>query len=772
MYAADITAAAIETASARRVAAGRPALIIHTRAEIAQAIDHFAALLRPDKDGKVGTDAHADLIHALSPDELDYLSNERQLCALDFRYWLRYAHIIDWAKRKVAFVPNVAQAMVLDIWSDLERNATAILMIQLKARQLGVTTLTELAICHRFQFHPRTNAVVASADPKKSAAMAKMMRYCLEQQPWWLKPRVTKYKDMLPAEFGEIDTSLTVEAGNQFSGIARGSTPNVFHLSEVSTWVDAEQLIDAALFKAIHPTPDVFGILESTAFGRGNYYHHKWERAKIDFPRQRTLLCPLFLPWYVGYDIYPTKADLRARPIPLEWTPDDRTIRHAERAAAYVKANGLLRKYLAKGRWDWQLPREQLWFYEIERQAAVAEKKLNIFLSEMPSDDQEAFQSTNLPVIDQEALMGYRERTRHPQAVYTIIGDSIPETLRVSRRQWDPDQPVVTVEAGAILPRFPARYQLIPVRFEGYPGYDASLKLFVWEPPMDGEVYGIGVDTSEGIGQDFAAIEVIRKASPTRPNAQVAEFASAHISAFQLWPLVLAIALYYSGGQVGRVSATTLSPRRRQCRLAIECKSNGEVVQIALQDRGWSHFYVDMLWDKKQRMTITTARKIGIHTNVKNRAQIIDMALTEIDDDTIDLPSPYLVSELESLELDPRKQKLAAGYGQHDDLFFAMAFAVFGLHMGEKPSQRFRTKIAYLPDPSAVVAPVYATWAPPQQGRDSGVTGRPSGAAYPLAAAARRSRGALGAARGVLSSREVVAAADARYMLGRTSGRW
>lgn len=772
MYADDITATAVAAASARRVAANRAPLTPHTPDEIAQAIEHFDALLRPDKDGKIGTDAHADLTRDLSPDEIDYLSNERQLCALDFRYWLHYVHIIDWAKRRVPFVPNVAQEIILDIWGDLERKATAILMIELKARQLGATTLTEMAICHRFQFHARTNAVVASSDPKKSAAMAKMLRYCLEQQPWWLKPRVTKFKDMLPAEFGEIDTSLTVEAGNQFSGIARGSTPNVFHLSEVSTWVDAEQLIDAALFKAIHPTPDVFGILESTAFGRGNWFHHKWERAKIDFPRQQGLLCPVFLPWFVGYDIYPTKADLRARPIPVDWAPDDRTIRHAERAKAYVNSNGLLRKYLAKGCWDWQMPREQLWFYEIERHAAIAEKKLNIFLSEMPSDDQEAFQSTNLPVIDQEALMGYRERTRHPQGVYTIIGNGIPETLRVSRRQWDSTQPVVTVESGAILPRFPSKYQLVPVQFDGYPGYDASLKLFVWEPPIDGETYGIGVDTSEGIGQDAAVIEVVRKATAARPNAQVAEFASSHVTAFQFWPLVLAIALYYSGGQVGQHSLSAQrSPRHRQCRLSIECKSNGEVIQIALQDRGWSNFYMDMLWDKKQRMTIATARKIGIHTNVKNRAQIIDMMLTEIDDDTIDLPSPYLVSEMESLELDPRKQKLAAGYGQHDDLFFASAFALFGLHMGEKPEQRFRTKIEYLPDAAAEVAPVYATWAHPQQARDSGVSGRPSGVSYPLAAAARRQGGALGGARGILSSGEIVTAANEGRMLGRTSPR-
>lgn len=740
MYAPDVTIAAIDAANRTRRAASRPILVPHTPAEIAQAIAYFDALRVDD----TASDAHAELSRPLVLEERQFLSNERQLCALDFRYWLNYVHIIDWSKRRRAFVPNVAQAMVLDIWADLERNATAILMIQLKARQLGVTTLTEIAICHRFQFYPRTNAVVASADPKKSLAMAKMLRYCLEQQPYWLKPAVTKFKDMLPAEFGEIDTSLTVEAGNQFSGIARGSTPNVFHLSEVSTWVDPEQLIDAALMKAIHPTPDVFGILESTAFGRGNYYHHKWERAKIDFPRKQGLLCPLFLPWFVGYDIYPTDADLRARPIPTDWVPEDRTVHHAERARAYVKANGLLRKYLAKDRWDWEMPRAQLWFYEIERASAVAEKKLNIFLSEMPADDQEAFQSTNLPVIDQEVLMGYRERTRHPAGIYTIVGTGIPEGLSISRRQWDRDRPLITLETAGILPRFPATYQLVPVTFDGYPGYDPTLKLLVWEPPTDHDVYAIGVDTSEGIGQDNAAIEVVRKASPTEPDAQVAELASPYVTAFQIWPLVLAIALYYSGGRAGRIRVIEKSPRSQQCRLAIECKTNGEAVQLALQERGWSNFHIAMITNRKKRMTASKALKIGIHTDVKIRAQVIDMILTAVDDDTLDVPSPYLVSEFESLELDPRKQKLQAGYGEHDDRFMALAFALFSLHMGDKASRSYRPKVTYLPDPAAEPAPVYATWQPAAQSLPDAAYGGPrSGASYRLAQNSRRPMGAL-----------------------------
>jgi hypothetical protein len=732
MYAPDITARAIDAASATQ---GWP-LVPHTPDQVAEAIGHFADLWDDD---------HKTFRRALTPDERRFITNERKLAALDFRYWCcRYARIIDWRRESILFTPNVAQSIVLDIWGDMEREALAVLMLQLKARQLGVSTLTELAVCHRFQFHPRTAAVVASSDPDKSVVMAGMMRYCLEQQPWWLKPVTTKTKNAMPVEFGEINCTLAVEAGNQFSGVARGTTPNVFHLSEVSTWVDPEHLIDAALLKAVHPTPDVFGVLESTAFGRDNYYHLKWEQAKVDWPRRQSLFCPLFLPWYVGYDIYPTEAMLRAMPIPTDWQPSDRTVNHAERARQYVKSNPLLRKHLAKGRWDWTLPRAQLWYYETERDRYLRERQLNIFLSEMPSDDQEAFQSTNISVIDQDVLLDYRERTREPLGVYTIIGEGIPNELVVPRRQWDTTKPPITIQTGEVLSRFNAKYQLIPLIFEGYSGTDPTLKLFIWEFPTPQDIYGVGVDTADGIGLDSTVIEVLRKASPDRPDAQVAEFASAYIKAQQLWPMVLAVSTLYS-------TYSERAQRRTQCRVAIECMQTGEMVQDELQKRGWSNFHLHKLLGKRRPTPDSRINRVGVYTNVWVRADIIDMMLTCIDEEALDVPSPYLVKEMEALERDPAQQKIKAAYGAHDDRFMALGFPLFSLHLGDPPLRQYRQKVQYLPDPSAEPAPIYPQWAPPPYAVASTAPGVSRVLAFPERSAqhpiaAARHRGALAAA--------------------------
>lgn len=683
----------------------------HTPTQIDHAISHFKNLYDPEE---------RRLVRPLAPDEARFIENEQKLCALDFRgYWVRrYAKIVDWAKRPVPFTPNVAQEIVMDLWAEREALGLAIWMQQLKARRLGVSTISELAVCHRYQFHPFSNCVVASADPDKTIQMAGMIKYALDEQPWWLLPRTTKIKGGIPVEFGDLHCTLTAEAGNQFTGVARGATPNVVHLSELCEWQDAEDLVDAALMRAIIDTPDVFGILESTGGGVGNWWHKTWEQNKRDYQRGRARVIPVFLPWFVGTDLYPSEADLRARPIPRDWVPSDRSVHHAERARAYVLSNPLLFKHLAHGHSDWKMSREQMWFREIEYETAKEKKQLNIFLAELCADDFEAFQSSNIPVVDQEVLMAYQERTRPPRSVYTVIGPEIPPSLIVARRHWDPTQPSITIKTREILPRFDATFQLVPLKFEGYPSFDEALKLLVWEYPEDGYSYGVGVDTSDGVGQDNSIIQVMRESTPTRPPGQVAEFAYDYIKAMQLWPLVMAVATWYSvfNPKVGR---------RTQSKTCIECRGNGEACQFELQKRGWSAFHVWKRYDNKKPTPDMNANKIGIYTNQWFRAQMMDMLLTCVDEEAIDLPSPYLVQELVTLERDPDQQKQKAAYGANDDRVMAIGFPLFSLHVGKRPNQQYsRRKVEYAPGLAADPSIPHPTWQPPAQASSRPFVGR------------------------------------------------
>jgi hypothetical protein len=1058
-------------------------LVYHSASYLASAISYFEDL--PNDDG--------ELKRPLTPDEKRFIQNERKLCALDFVHWAtNFAKIVNWHKQPELFTPNVAQQIELAIWAEFEEAGRAIHVQNLKARRLGVSTLCELATQHAFQFIPYSNCVIASADPGKSVLMGEMINFSHEHQPWWLLPVTTKVSKGIPAEFGEIHTGLTIQAGNQFNGVARGATPNKIHLcvapntlvrvadgylkpisevrpddqvitpsgtlarvkvsmvsprrnelgidvwvwgsfaplsttrdhkirtshgwteaqhvhvgdfvrhpvrpisteqvdftverwssgrpyqrkltvakyplsrdwgwlfglflaegtltwqsnptnprervggfvlsgdlkevdlrterirrvlgnkhvgvrrsnsrtrvlavadsglarwihehfgerdtkhvpdwvwqagrdfclgivegylhgdghytptghevyassvrvqlpiqirdlvvslgfgwsgihyrpagvfyqrncreqwtlviageagkairselrgevgdlsmfgasgdlhwhyvdggqsvdieveqigdnfspsffdievdhpdhafttlqcvisnSELAEWVAAESLVDAALYRAIIDTPDVFCILESTAEGRGNWWHRTWEQNKRDWDRGRGRVRPVFLPWYVGTDLYPSETDLRARPIPSDWTPSDRSVRHAERARDYVRHSPLLMKYLAKGDTDWKLSPAQMWYHEIEYETALAKKELNIFMSELPADDIEAFQSEAVSVIDQEIILNYRERVREPWGVFTILGADIPQSLTVPRRQWDMSREPITIRTSGVL-RLNEVFRLQPVLWDGNAsGGDPAMKLFVWEPPEDGEVYGIGIDTGDGIGEDGTAMEGIRKGSPLHVPAQVFEFQSAYIKAFQLWPMALALGCWYS-------TFNTMAQRRVQCRVAIECKGNGEATQHEMQKRGWSNFHPWKRYDSRKRLPDGKTHKIGVFTSEWFRSQMMDYILTLIDEESLDVPSPWLVDEMASIERDPDQQKAEAAYGQHDDRFMAIAFILFSLYVDEIGKHRYNHRRPPSMDVEAHAPSLtgeeggYAVWSPGAQAFEVG----------------------------------------------------
>lgn len=712
MYSASFTRKAIETAAdkfnAQARLNNRPEWTprYHSLNQIDSAIHHFNDLWDPERK---------ELRRPLNKEEAAFVRNERLLCALDFRgYWLpNYSWIINWKQQPEHCTPNVAQNIVMDLWAEREEMGVAIWMFQLKARRLGVSTISEMAVQHRFQFHKHSNCVVASADPTKSLEMAGMIAYSLSRQPFWLIPQgKPKIQHGMPVEYPDIDTSLTIQAGNQFTGVARGATPNVIHLSEMASWPDARQQIDGSLMKAVVDSPNVFAIMETTAWGTGNWVHDTWEIAKSEQDQGRSRILPIFLPWFVGTDLYPSEADLRARPIDPKWTPSDRVIAHAERARKYVLSNPMLFKYLAKGDKRWTLPREQMWYHEIEYDQARKKKELNIFLSELPADDFECFQSPNLPIIDPEILIGYKERTRPPIGVYTIVGPDIPQALVAPKRQWDSSKPPIAIHTRDIVGRYDVKFQLIPLKFEGYPTFKPELKLLIWEWPEPGVNYGVGVDCSEGIGQDLAAIEVLREATPTLGPGQVAEWASAHVTAFQLWPLVMAVGCLYSTHKMS-------AGRRVQCRLAIEAWTNGSATQNELQKRGWSNFHPWKYNDKRKPTKDADVNRVGVYTNQWFRASTFDMLLTNLSEEAIDLPSPFVVEELARLERRDGTQKIEASYGAHDDRVMALGFPLFSLHMNKPAVRQYaRKRVAYVPGDEGEVKPNYAIWRPDNQALD------------------------------------------------------
>lgn len=606
-----------------------------------------------------------------------------------------YPKILDWQDRPINFRPNIAQRITLDIWAECERNRVAISEQALKARQLGKSTITELAVAHRVQFWPHTHAVVASSDPDKSELMVKMLEFALDSQPCFMVPMITGYSKGERIEFGRQNCTLSIQHGSQLTGIARGTTPTVAHLSECVDFQNPEKLIDAALLRAMHESPFMFLVLESTGAGRHNWWHRTWEYSKAHWKDGMSRLRPTFMPWYIGTDLYPTEAWIRARPVPKNWKPEDLTIKHAEKAADYVANNQLLRKYLGDG---WRMPIEQQWFWEVTRLEYKDKGILSEFYSELTADDSESFQTSVISVFDADIIAAYREQTQRPRGAFKLKGPS----SMIHPRHWPQKSEIIST-----LPVIPIDqdYQLVPVRFDDQNVDDPIGKILIFEWPEDEEEYGLGFDASHGLGQDRSALEALRKGNMRRNDAQVAEFVSDALNASEMVPYTHAL---------GKIYSRRFHGAQRQCKMVIEMQAGGNLAQLELRKMGWRNFHRWLRAYDQKVLTRSRSQTLGWATNQWSRDHLIVTLMTYVRSDWIHLTSKWFIEEMADLESDENTQKIKAQHGAYDDRIMALGMVLFSLHdvelrAGQQMISRERV---------ADADPEYVKWSPGWQGKD------------------------------------------------------
>lgn len=634
----------------------------HSIGEVEQANKHLRELLKDD----------GSLVREFTIEEKRWIINEQTLCSISFPYWAsRYAYIIDWMNQLVRFVPNTAQSIVLDVMSKHEAAGMALLFQVLKARQLGITTLAELILLWRTIFHPWSNTLVASSRPDKSEAMVKKMTVCFENQPYWLVPKVTSHKAGEKISFDGQKSYINIRHGAMLSDIGRGDTLSGFHLSEVIEYLNPDEAIDSSLLRAAHDNPTLIGFLESTANGRSGWWYTTWLYIKEYWPKGEARLCPIFLPWYIGTDLYPTATWLRAHPVPEGWDPPEMARDHAKRATEYIRSGQNPVATVALGE-DWEMPLYQVWYWHVSRQEYAAKGKLHLWYQEMPADDMEAFQSANPSVFEAELVYSLREKSPPPVGVYGIQAplSEIPLLLQAKDRDIDRSQPPIEIVANWNPTGKPHRYTLYPLLHHGTAPFSPAGKLIMYERPSLKEIYGVGIDCGFGVGKDNSAIEVIRKGSYTRGAAQVAEWAAANVNSLTLWPFAHAIGTLYASLHDGRL---------RQSKMVIEGAANGEMVYNELKKRGWREFHNWVRYDRKRQLETKMNRQLW-YTVSWSRPLLMDMLLDAINKGWLEVRSPWFIDEMADLEMDFVKMRIAAAGGKHDDRIMAMGMVLFSMH--------------------------------------------------------------------------------------------
>lgn len=181
--------------------------------------------------------------------------------------------------------------------TEIERQYNAgkpVRIIVLKARQLGVTTITEGVLFNWSFIRPGTNSLVIAHETDTSQSAFEKNQMFWENWPFrdFYKIKSTTQR-RLAWENGSairIATARNVKSG-------RGRTLQALHATECAFWDDPETLM-TGLRQTIPDRHGTIVILESTANGVGNWFYQTWEKActgENDYT-------PLFFPWISHYE--------------------------------------------------------------------------------------------------------------------------------------------------------------------------------------------------------------------------------------------------------------------------------------------------------------------------------------------------------------------------------------------------------------------------------------------------------------------------------------
>lgn len=173
----------------------------------------------------------------------------------------------------------------------------------------------------------------------------------------------------------------------------------------------------------------------------------------------------------------------------------------------------------------------------------------------------------------------------------------------------------------------------------------------MWASVKKGEKYYMGVDTSEGLKQDFSTIEIIDS-----NGFQVAEFRSNTVKPYLFAQIVYEMAIYFNNAYI-----------------VVEKASAGHIVVDKLKNEyGYRNLHKHKEYDNRGG----SRKKSGFITNSKTKPLIINDFAELFDQNLLMINSTYLLNEMKLYSYDNGKMY---GVGGHDDLVMAMAMAIHGM---------------------------------------------------------------------------------------------
>lgn len=588
---------------------------------------------------------YAVAFNTLGHIEDEFITNELRKCKLDPRYYLENYHVIQTEDSGFTTLYPFwdSQEIFYNEIMDMVEAGTPVKVIVLKARQLGLSTISEGLIFHRTVFNQAINSLIVAQDPGQAAYLFDMFTRAYDNLPWWMKPEKlfrAKGKYMVFAtdkvDREGLGSQIIVEAANKITGVSVGRTIRAAHLSELSDW-DSPETLTEQIFPTMNAR-DELAIMESTArgrSGRGKFWYDFWNNAVDKWGDGLWEWKPIFIEWFrcsvstidkksVGKyargvdaadEFVPTKDELAFREKVKKETPD-----------SFVIPDEMLK---------WRR-------YKIDETVAATGDAYS-FQQEYPANHYEAFISSGTCAFPREKLK-------------RIMDTSCCDPLWVGEIDYhygENQHYRVHLEDVAEQEQKDENWRIISTDQVGH-------RFRVWEKPEQGESYYIGADVAHGIeGRDYSCAQVIRIGRGGAPDAQVAVW-HGWISPTPFADVLAAIGYWYN-----------------TCEIASEINDCGQKTYMQLY-RILEYPFL-FRWKHYDRVKNFYSDLMAWQTTSKTRPLLITKMRESIIDNTISLYSYETLDELFTFASDDDGGRFE-GQDNNDDMVFALMIAVWCAH--------------------------------------------------------------------------------------------
>lgn len=453
----------------------------------------------------------------------------------------------------------------------------------IKGRQQGSSTISQGMQFWKAANNKNYNTLLIAQDDPTTKAIFEKARFFFEHLHKSMQPSV-RHSNRAELVFSNpdhkrqnIDHGLGSRMDFQSSTnmlAGTGTTRQGLHLSECAKYKEsAINDLVASVYPCFHREPGAMRIKESTAFVGGQWFRECCDNARS---RKTEEIC-IFAPWYLEPD---NIAPLHPKHDRLLRTMSD--LDDAEKHIVKVAKRGQKKDDIP----PFTITPEQLKFRRIT--IAQAGWDEDLFLEEYPTEYDTAWISRDSRVFDHEKLH---------------------QMLRSQIRQ--------PIEMAHIYPG-PKIFADSNMRMHEELNYFA-----IWEHPIPGENYDIGVDVAMGVeGGDWSSAEVFKRSN----HEQVAEY-HIHLEPTDFGTQLFWLGLYYNGAQI-----------------AVEWTGGyGISTEGQLKRLNYPNLY---LWRHRDQAAPIPTRKTGWQTSRESKSYLIGLFRHLIRHDRLTLRSRLLVNEM------------------------------------------------------------------------------------------------------------------------------